>query len=250
MNPFDLSGRTALITGASSGLGRHFAGVLSRAGAAVVLAARRVEALEEAASEIRAAGGTAAVVPLDVVDAASVEAAVAAAGPLDVLVNNAGIAAPASFLSLSEADFDRVLDVNLKGAFLVAQAFARRAREAGRPGVVVNIASVLGLRVAGHVSAYAASKAGLIQLTRAMALELARDRIRVNAIAPGYFATEINDGFLASDAGRAMLKRIPQRRIGDLSDLDGPLLLLCSDASAYMTGAVIPVDGGHLVSSL
>jgi NAD(P)-dependent dehydrogenase (short-subunit alcohol dehydrogenase family) len=250
VNPFDLAGRTALVTGASSGLGRHFAGVLSRAGAAVVLAARRVEALEEAASEIRAAGGTASVVAMDVGDSASIATALDAAGPLDILVNNAGTAAPAAFLSLAEADLDRVLDVNLKGVFLVAQGFARRARDAGRPAVIVNIASVLGLRVAGHVAAYAASKAGVIQLTRAMALELARDRIRVNAIAPGYFATEINGDFLESDAGRAMLKRIPQRRIGDLSDLDGPLLLLCSDASAYMTGAVIPVDGGHLVSSL
>jgi NAD(P)-dependent dehydrogenase (short-subunit alcohol dehydrogenase family) len=251
---FDLSGRTALVTGASGGLGRHFAGVLAAAGAQVVVAARRADALEETVAGIRASGGTAEAVPLDVTDAASVEAAFDAAealfGAVDVLVNNSGVAAGKSVLDLSEDEFDRVLDTNLKGAWLTSRSFGRRARAADRPGVIVNVASILGFRVAGHVSAYAASKAGLVRLTEAMALELARHRIRVNALAPGYFATDINGGFFETEAGRKMLKRIPQRRIGDLGDLDGPLLLLASDASAYMTGATIAVDGGHLVASL
>ena len=166
-----------------------------------------------------------------------------------MLVNNAGIANTAPALHLAEDDWDRVVDTNLKGAFLCAQAAARLMKDGGG-GTIVNVASILASRVAAQVAPYAASKAGLVQLTRALALEWARHGVRVNALLPGYVETEINRGFFASEAGRAMLKRIPQRRLGQPADLDGPLLLLCSDASRYMTGAEIAVDGGHLVSSL
>jgi NAD(P)-dependent dehydrogenase (short-subunit alcohol dehydrogenase family) len=249
-----LGGRKALVTGASTGLGAHFARVLAQAGAQVTLAARRLDALEAVAGAIRAAGGQAHAVALDVTRAGSVadavEAAARAMAGLDIVVNNAGIAQGAGVLDISEAQWDAVLDTNLKGAFLVAQAAGRRMRDAGTGGAIVNIASILGERVTGGVAAYAASKAGLIQLTKAMALELARHRIRVNALCPGYVETDINRDFFASPAGEAMLKRIPQRRLGAPEDLTGPLILLCSDAGAHITGAVLPVDGGHLVSSL
>jgi len=251
--PFNLSGRAALVTGASSGLGRHFALTLAQTGAKVALAARRTGSLEEVRSTITGAGGTAVVVELDVTDAASVKRAVAEAadglGGLDILVNNAGVTASASFLDMDEDAWDRVLDTNLKGCFLVAQEAARRMRDGGG-GSIVNVASMLGIRVAGHLASYIAAKGGLVHLTKAMALELARHNIRVNALCPGYVETELNQDFFASDAGKALIKRIPQRRLGRLEDLNGPLLLLCSDAGSYMTGSVIAVDGGHLVSSL
>jgi len=251
--PFNLSGRAALVTGASSGLGRHFALTLAQTGAKVALAARRTGSLEEVRSTITGAGGTAVVVELDVTDAASVKRAVAEAadglGGLDILVNNAGVTASASFLDMDEDAWDRVLDTNLKGCFLVAQEAARRMRDGGG-GSIVNVASILGIRVAGHLASYIAAKGGLVHLTKAMALELARHNIRVNALCPGYVETELNQDFFASDAGKALIKRIPQRRLGRLEDLNGPLLLLCSDAGSYMTGSVIAVDGGHLVSSL
>lgn len=251
---FDLAGQVALVTGASGGLGRHFAEVLGGAGAAVAVTARRTELCEDVAAGIVARGGRAVAVRLDVTDAASVTAAFAQAeaalGPVGVLVNNSGIAVTAQSTDLSEADFDAVLDTNLKGAWLVSAEAARRAKSTGTALSIVNVASILGLRVTGHVSAYAASKAGLIQLTKAMALELARDGVRVNALAPGYIETDINSTFFASEAGQAMIRRIPQRRLGMPADLDGPLLLLASDASRYMTGAVIAVDGGHVVSPL
>jgi len=193
-------------------------------------------------------------VTLDVTDAASVRdgvrEAAAALGGLGILVNNAGATVSKSALDLAEEDWDRVLDTNLKGAFLVAQEAGRVMQERKAGGTIVNIASILGLRVAGHVAAYAASKAALIQLTQALALEWARYGIRVNALAPGYIETDLNRDFFATDAGQALIKRVPQRRLGRLADLDGPLLLLCSDAAAYMTGAVVPVDGGHLVNTL
>ncbi|MBK3798369.1 glucose 1-dehydrogenase [Azospirillum brasilense] len=249
-----LTNRTALVTGASAGLGRHFAGVLAAAGARVALAARRRESLDAAVAEIEAAGGQAIAVPLDVTDAASVRTGVreaaGALGGLDILVNNAGATVAKPALDYAEEEWDRVIDTNLKGAFLTAQETARVMREQGRGGSIVNIASILGLRVAGHVVAYTASKAGLVQMTQALALEWARYGIRVNALAPGYMETDLNRDFLATDAGQALIRRVPQRRLGRLADLDGPLLLLCSDASAYMTGAVVPVDGGHLVSTL
>ena len=251
---FSLSGETALVTGASSGLGRHFAGVLAGAGATVVLAARRSGPLQEAAAALEAGGHRAIAVVMDVTDAASVAAAFeqahASVGPVSILVNNSGIAVPAAALDLDERDWDLTLDTNLKGAWLASRAFGRSARAGSRGGVIVNVTSILGYRVAGQVSAYAASKAGLVQLTRAMGLELARFGIRVNALAPGYIATDLSRAFFDSEAGKAMIKRIPQRRFGTLDDLDGPLLLLASAASRYMTGSTITVDGGHLVGSL
>lgn len=250
----DLTGRTALVTGASSGLGRHFAGVLSRAGAAVALAARRVDKLEEVAASIRSEGGRAVTVRLDAGDAASVRAAVAQAdeqlGGLDILVNNAGTTVSRPLLELTEADWDSVVDVNLKGCFLVAQEAARAMVRGGRGGSIVNVASILGLRVAAQLAPYVASKAGLVRLSEAMALELSRHRIRVNALCPGYIETDINQAFFATPPGEALIKRIPQRRLGRMQELDGPLLLLCSDAGSYVTGATLAVDGGHLVSTL
>ena len=246
----DLSGVTALVTGASSGLGAHFARLLASSGASVVLAARRVAALEALVSELKEAGHQAHALALDVSQSEQVRESIQALPRLDVVVNNAGVTLTRSFLEQSDEDWDRVLDTNLRGAAMVAQAAARRMKALGTGGSIINVASILGLRQAGHVSAYAVSKAGLIQLTKAMALELAREGIRVNALAPGYFDTELNHDFWQGDAGQAMVKRVPLRRLGQLEDLDGPLLLLASDASRYMTGAVIAVDGGHLVSSL
>ena len=253
-NPFDLSGKVALVTGASSGLGRHFAQVLAGQGVKVGIAARRVEALEQTAQQIRRAGGTAAVSVLDVTNAQSVKTAVAAIerelGPIDIVVNNSGASVSKPVLDHTEADWDTVVDVNLKGAYLVAQEVARHMRDTQRPGSIINIESILSFRQSGSIAPYAASKAGLTQLTRTLALELARYKIRVNGIAPGYFATEINQGFFDTEPGRALIKRIPQRRTGELDDLNGPLLLLASDASRYMTGTTLVVDGGHLCSTL
>ncbi len=247
----DLQGKSALVTGASGGLGLYFAGLLARNGVSVALAARRKEALDEAVARIRSAGGDARALPMDVSDGTSVAAAFAQAPDgFDILINNAGIAGAVPALDLDEAGWEQVLDVNLKGSFLVAQAAARALKQAGRGGAIVNIASVLGLRVAGNVSAYAASKAGIIQLTKALALEWARHGIRVNALCPGYIETEMNTAFFASEAGQGMVRRIPQRRLGKPEELAGALLLLASDAGSYMTGSTIEVDGGHLVSSL
>jgi len=249
-----LHGRSALITGASSGLGRAFAGMLARAGAAVALAARRRDSLEEVRQDLETAGARAIAVAMDVTNAGSVAEAVASAaqglGKLDILVNNAGVSLTKPFLDLSESEWDQQVDTNLKGAFLVAQAAAKIMREQASGGAIVNIASILGLRVAGQVAAYLTSKAGILHLTKGMALELARYRIRVNALCPGYIETDLNRSFFASDTGSALIKRIPQRRLGQVSELEGPLLLMCSEAGSYMTGAVLAVDGGHLVSSL
>lgn len=245
-----LSGKRVLVTGASSGLGAHLAGVAARAGASVVLAARRAGKIEALAASLGQAGHDCRALSLDVTDESSVEACFDAAGPLDVVVNNAGIAEPGAAADMTMDAFDRVLDTNLRGAFLVARAGARRMIADGRGGSIVNVASILGLRVAGGVAAYAMSKAGVIQMTRALALEWARHGVRVNAIAPGYMATDINADFVASPAGEAMIRRVPMRRLGRPSELDGPFLLLASDASSFMTGSILSVDGGHLVSSL
>lgn len=243
----DLTGRRALVTGASSGLGLHFAEVLHGAGAEVVLAARSKARLDDHCARL---GARAKSVSLDVRDAASVARAIAEAGEIDILVNNAGVTLSKPVIEQTAGDWDQVVDTNLTGAFLVATEGARAMRAAKRGGTIINIASILGLRQAGHVTGYAVAKAGLIQLTRQLALELARFDIRVNALAPGYFETDINRDFFASAAGKALIKRIPQRRLGRVSDLDGPLLLLASDASAFMTGTILTVDGGHLVTSL
>lgn len=246
----DLTGKTALITGASSGLGAHFATVLANAGAHLILAARRMDALESVAAAARLHGKTVQTLQLDVTDAASVAAAASMIGSVDILVNNAGAVRNAAALDVSEADWDAVIDTNLKGMFLIAQAAGRAMRAAKKPGSIINVASVLGLRQAGAVLPYAVSKAGVIQMTKVLALELARFNIRVNALAPGYLATDLNRDFWTTEAGQAMIKRVPQRRLGALSDLDGPLLLLASDASGFMTGSVLAVDGGHLVNTL
>ncbi len=250
MSLFDIAGRRILVTGASSGFGRHFALTLAERGAFVLAAARRLEALDSLVAEIAARGGQARAVRMDVNDSASIRAALDAAGTIDALVNNAGITNSKPLLDQTEADIDAILDTNLKGAMLVAVEAARRMRDAGTAGAIVNIASILGLRQGGHVTPYAVSKAGIIQMTKQLALELARHSIRVNAIAPGYFETELNSDFFDTPAGAALVKRVPQRRLGRLTDLDGVLLLLVSEASAYMTGSVVTVDGGHLVSSL
>lgn len=250
---FDLAGRRVLVTGASSGLGEHFACMLAQAGAHVIAAARRVERLHALVERVRAAGGSAEELELDVASGASVArgfAALAERGGVDVVINNAGVTVAKSALKQSEADWDSVIDTNLKGAWLVATEAARRWVEAGRGGAIVNIASILGERVAGAVAPYAISKAGVLQLTKALALEFARHGIRVNALAPGYVSTDLNREFLASAAGQRLQERIPQGRFSEPDELDGALLLLASDAGRAITGAVLAVDGGHLVSSL
>lgn len=248
---FDIAGRVALVTGASQGLGRRFALALAARGAKVGLAARSTAKLAAVAAEIAASGGTAMAVSIDVLDHGSIEAAVVdvtrAFGPIDILVNNAGVAVTKPFLDQTEEDWDAVVGTNLKGAFLVAQAVARRMAERGC-GAIVNIASILGYGTIGQLTPYAASKAGLIQMTRNMALELARYGVRVNAIAPGYVETEMTQDFFATPPGLAIVAGIPQRRLGRQEDLDGPLVLLASDASRYMTGSVVLVDGGFLLA--
>ena len=249
---FSLAGRTALVTGASSGLGRHFAQTLAAAGAKVAVAARRADRLKTLADEIAAAGGTAHAVAIDVTDPGSVvrgfDAAEAELGPVSVLINNAGIPSSSYFLKMPETEWRSVLDVNLDGVFRVGQEAAKRMAKRGEGGSIINISSVLGFGVIKTLSPYAVSKAAVIQLTKAMALEFARDGIRVNAIAPGYIATEMNTEFLASDSGQKLLAKVPMVRAGELQELDGPLLLLASRAGSFMTGSVITVDGGTLLS--
>jgi NAD(P)-dependent dehydrogenase (short-subunit alcohol dehydrogenase family) len=244
-----LDGKKALVTGASGGLGAHFARILAAQGASVILAARRQEALESVAATIRDAGGEASTMRLDVTRAADCAGLAGGAGDVDILVNNAGVVRSHPALEQDEAAWDEVVDTNLKGMFFVAQAVAGAMRARGG-GSIVNVASILGLRQASGVLPYSVSKAGIIQMTKSLALEWARHGIRVNALAPGYLETELNRDFCRSAAGEAMVGRIPQRRLGQLTDLDGPLLLLASDASRYMTGSTLVVDGGHLVSSL
>jgi NAD(P)-dependent dehydrogenase (short-subunit alcohol dehydrogenase family) len=246
----ELAGKTILITGASSGLGEHFALLSARAGARVVVAARRHDRLARLADAITAEGGAAQAVELDVADLDSIVACLDRAWPIDVLVNNAGIAEAGAALKLPSAAFDRVMNTNLRGPWLMATETARRWIAAERGGVIVNIASILGLRVAGGVAPYAISKAGIVQMTQALALEWARHGIRVNALAPGYLATELNSDFFQSAAGEALLKRVPMQRLGRLDELSAPFLLLAGDASSFMTGSILTVDGGHLVSSL
>jgi NAD(P)-dependent dehydrogenase (short-subunit alcohol dehydrogenase family) len=251
---FDLAGQVALVTGASSGIGRHLALLLGAAGAKVALAARRMDLLAEAACEIAADGGRAVPIVLDVTRSDSVVAAVteteAALGPLSLLVNNAGVTVAKPVLEHTEADWDYVLDTNLKGAWLMAREFARHLIDRGRPGRIVNIASVLGIRTIAQLPAYCAAKAGLIHLTHVLAMELARHGILVNALAPGYLETDFNRDFLRSEAGKRLAARIPLRRFAEPEDLDGAMLLLASPAGAYITGAVIPIDGGHGVAPI
>ncbi len=251
---FGLHGRVALVTGASSGLGRHFAATLARAGAKVAVAARRAEALRSLVAQIRADGGEALAVPMDVTDRPSVIAALQVVarelGEPQVLVNNAGVGDIKEALDFTDDDWDRIVGTNLRGAWVVAQEYARRQVAAGQPGNIINVTSILANRVTGRVSPYAAAKAGLKHLTEALALELARSNIRVNSLAPGYIVTEATREFFASPAGEKLRQRIPTRRVGECADLDGPLLLLASDASRHMSGSEIVVDASHLCSGL
>ncbi|MEQ9171846.1 MAG: glucose 1-dehydrogenase [Rhodospirillales bacterium] len=249
-----LADRVALVTGASSGLGRRFAEALAAHGAAVACCARRREKLAETVDAITAAGGQALAVEMDVTDRESVadafETADRALGQVTILINNAGLASTDRAIDLDPATWDQTMATNLTGAWTVAQRAAKDMIAAGRPGTIVNVASVLGLRQAGGVMPYAVSKAGLVQMTKSLALEWARHNIRVNAIAPGYIETDLNRNFLESEGGQTLMKRIPQRRFGKPEDLEGALLLLASDASDFMTGETVAVDGGHLVNTL
>jgi NAD(P)-dependent dehydrogenase (short-subunit alcohol dehydrogenase family) len=251
---FDLAGQVALVTGASSGIGRHFAALLAAAGAKVALAARRVDRLAELANEIEAAGGQSLPIACDVTRSGDVAAAVATAenelGPLTLLINNAGVVVSKPLFEHTEADWDHVIDTNLKGAWLMAREFAQHLVGLKRPGRIINISSVLGFRTIGRVPAYCAAKAGLTHLTQVLAMELARYGILVNALAPGYVETDFNRAFFQTEPGKALISRIPLKRLGQTADLDGALLFLASPASAYVTGAVISVDGGHGVAAI
>ncbi len=245
---FDLTGKHAFLTGASSGLGRRFARTLAAAGARVALAARSVEKMEILAAEIRAEGGVCDVYGLDVRDRAAIRRVVAAAegrAPIDVLVNNAGIARPRAPEKLSDDDWDEVYETNLRGPWTLTQAVIAARLSDGRPLSVINIASILGIRAIGHLAPYSAAKAGLINLGRDLCVDLATKGIRVNALAPGYFFTEMNDEWLRSPAGERLRQRIPAKRFGEASELDGALVFLASDASRYLNGNCITVDGGH-----
>jgi NAD(P)-dependent dehydrogenase (short-subunit alcohol dehydrogenase family) len=251
---FSLDNEVAIVTGASSGLGRHFARMLAASGAKVALCARRRNQLDALAAEIRQSGGVVLPVELDVTDSASVATAIGKAanglGPVSVLINNAGLAIDKPLLETSEEDWDRVLDTNLKGAWMMARETARHMIAEKVEGKMVNIASILGVTATPRVHGYAASKAGLIHLTRTLALELARHNIRVNALAPGYVETDLNSDLLGGPTGDHLKRRVPQRRFAQPGDLDGALLLLCSRAGAYMTGSVVTVDGGMTLSTL
>jgi 3-oxoacyl-[acyl-carrier protein] reductase len=249
---FDLTGKVALVTGASSGLGARFAEVLAESGAALALVARRADRLGAVKARIEESGGRAIAVEADVRDRAAMKAAFDAAektfGTVTVLVNNAGVVHSGRAVELKEEDWRRVLATNLDAVFYWAQEAARRMLAAGKGGAIVNIASVLGLNVDKGVVAYATAKAGVVQLTKALALELAFKNIRVNAIAPGWIVTDINRDYLSGEQGAAMKRQIPMGRFGEERDLDGPLLLLVSDAGRYMTGATIVADGGQVVA--
>lgn len=251
---FSMQGKVALVTGASSGFGAHFCHQLAARGAAVVACARRVDRLEALVNEIEAAGGRAMAVAMDVTDRASVEAGFDAAeqtfGTVTVVANNAGVAETKAALEIDEAGWDYVMDANLKAVWSVAQTAAQRMVAAGSSGSIVNIASILGLAVGPGLSTYAISKAGVVQLTKALALEFSRANIRVNAICPGYFVTEMNQAFFASEKGQAYIKTTPARRTGQMDEMTAPFMLLASDAGAFINGVALPVDGGHLLGGL
>jgi len=246
---FNLTGKIALITGASSGLGAHFAKVLASEGAVVILAARREEQLAQQVEAIRQAGGQADGVTMDVCDPSSVEKAFIAAmeltGPIDILINNAGVASePKSFINTDEQDWAWVVDTNLTGAWRVARCAAKQMIKAGKPGNIVNIASIYGLSTGVMKVAYNASKAAVVQLTKSMSMELIRKDIRVNALCPGWIKTELNATYFESESGQKYIQTIPAKRLGNCTDLTVPLLLLVSDAGSYMTGTTLVVDGG------
>jgi 3-oxoacyl-[acyl-carrier protein] reductase len=248
---FSLNGRVALVTGASSGLGVQFAKALADNGAAVALVARRADRLKSLKDEIEGKGGRAVAIEADVTDHAAVarafDAAEKAFGTVTILVNNAGIAHGGRAVEMPPEEWRKVLSTNLDAVFFWAQEAARRLLAAKKQGAIVNIASVLGLAVSKGAVAYAAAKAGVVQVTKALAVELAFKGVRVNAIAPGWFVTEMNDDYLSGEAGDAIKREIPMGRFGNPGDLDGALLLLVSDAGSYITGATIVVDGGQVV---
>lgn len=250
---FRLDGKIALVTGASSGLGNRFAKTLAKAGAKVVVAARRRDKLDKLVQDITEEGGTVIAVTMDVTDMDSIQKGYDEAekhlGLVDIIINNAGVANNQLFLDIDEEGWDFTMDANLKGVMRVAQVGCKRLVAAGKPGVVINISSLLGLAFQTMQTSYSASKAAVIHLTRCMASELMRHNIRVNSIAPGYFKTEMNDFFFDTDRGKEYIKTIPARRLGQLEELDGPLLLLASDASSFINGTTLVVDGGHLVKS-
>jgi NAD(P)-dependent dehydrogenase (short-subunit alcohol dehydrogenase family) len=249
---FDLTGQVALVTGASSGLGARFAQVLAANGARVALVARRKDRLAALSERIVAAGGSAIAIEADVLDRTGMLRAFdethAAFGPVSILVNNAGAAQSVRALDMSEEEWRRVLSLDLDSVFFWSQEGARRMLAAGNKGAIVNIASVLSFGVSKGVAAYAVAKAGVMQLTKALALELAFKGVRVNAIAPGWFVTDINRAFLESEKGIELKRAIPMGRFGNEDDLDGALLLLASNAGAYITGATIVADGGQVIA--
>jgi NAD(P)-dependent dehydrogenase (short-subunit alcohol dehydrogenase family) len=249
----NLNGKVALVTGASSGLGTRFAKILAEAGAQVVLAARRAERLKELRAEIEAAGGAAHMVSLDVTDYASIKSALAhaetEAGPIDILVNNSGVSTTQRLVDVTPEDYQFVMDTNLRGSFFVAQEAAKRMimrakSDPNRQHRIVNIASVAGLRVLSQIGVYCMSKAGVVQMTKAMALEWGRYGINVNAICPGYIETEINREYFRSESGRKLVDMLPRKRVGQPEDLDGLLLLLASDESRFLNGAIMTADDG------
>ena len=247
----NLSGKKALVTGASSkGFGRHFAHVLADAGASVVVAARRKPALDELVQDIINKGGKASAAALDVTDIDSVKAVMSEHGAFDIVISNAGVSVAKPILDQTQDDYDFVIDTNLTGVWNIGKEAARGMKDAGIAGSIINIASITGLRQVQSISPYAISKAGVIQMTKQMALEFARHNIRVNAIAPGYFESDLTREYFKTEQGQALIKRVPMRRLGDYKSLNGPILLLASDESSYITGSVITVDGGHLLSSL
>lgn len=249
---FRLDGRIALITGASSGIGAALARGLAEAGATVVLAARRVDRLEALAKQITDAGGRALSVALDVTRAESITAAFDAVernvGPVDILINNAGIAEPQKFFSTTRESLDRIVATNFTGPWDLCQTMAQRLAAVKRPGSIVNISSVLGIGVGVGYASYASSKGALIQLTRSLALEFVPLGIRVNAIAPGWFVSEMNAEYFDSAQGKAHAARLPSRRTGELPELVGPVLMLVSNAGSFVNGVVLPVDGGHSIA--
>lgn len=251
---FSVEGKHILITGASSGLGAHMAGMLAGRGARISAAARRVDRLQSLVEDIRAGGGEAAAMTMDVVEQASVEAgfadALARYGAVDVVINNAGTAARAPAEETAAEDWRRVIDANLNGAWYVAQCAGRQMIESGNGGSIINLASIMAYRQSQGLAAYCSSKAAVNHLTHVLALEWAPHGIRVNAIAPGYIYSEMTEALLASERGQAMIANTPMQRAGTPEELDGAVLLLASEASSYINGATIVVDGGHLRTSL
>ncbi len=249
---FRLDGRVAFITGASSGIGATLATAFAAAGAAVALVARRLERIEALAATIRSNGGKALALPLDVTDRAAITAAFGEVeqrlGVVDVVLNNAGMADPALFLKTDAAALERTMATNFTAPWNISSEAARRLIAAGKPGSIINVASVLALSAAPGYAAYSASKGALVQMTRSLALEFVRHRIRVNALAPGWFISEMNADYFASDKGKVYIQRMPSGRTGELSELIGPALLLASEAGSYVNGVVLPVDGAHHVA--